>query len=238
MILSDEQIFILIKQKLETNEPFSLLRYGDGEGLFAFLSQEFGGKYSHAAMKHWGEVPRNIFRMEIARNLKISYRKCDVAGLPYGFEGFLWKYALNSYIKLLAKTLTCNANIHISMYKNGWLADLIYGRPVFYVSCRNVDDMLMELGAKCVDKIIISAQYKFEATKPVVPFYRETKLVEAKIKNKKLKGTLCFLAAGVAGKQLGIAMQKQGGIVVDIGSVFDLLAGVKSRGWMKSYELM
>jgi hypothetical protein len=238
MILSDEEVFAMLREKLDENIPFSLLRYGDGEGIFAFMYPGLGKVYAHASLKHWGEVPRGMFRMEISKHLKNSYRKCDVAGLPYGFKGFYWQTSLNHFLKQMPKPITCNSNIHISLHESGVLNELIHGRKVFYVSCRNVDNTLLQYGAKEVAHLLIPAQYKFTDLKPRIPFYKKANAVESEIRNKNLKGTLCLLAAGVAGKQLGIAMQEQGGIVVDIGSVIDLWAGVKSRGWIKTEEFI
>jgi len=213
MILSTEQVFEYVRGKVITNTSFALLRYGDGEGLFAFTPSGLQRRYALASLKHWGEVPRGAKRLDITKNLRQSYRKCNVAGLPHGFDGYLWKIALNGFLKLMPHPVTCRADVHLAMTEHHFVEELVPDRDVFYIACRNVDRELKAMGARSVDRILISPQYKFE-------------------EKKDLKGKICLLAAGVAGKQFGIQMRNQGGMVIDVGSMFDYWKGIKSRGWM------
>lgn len=232
MPLTNEETFGYLREKVEKKQPFSLLRYGDGEGLFAFTPHGLHRKYMNACKKHWGEVPRGMFRMQITRNIRQSYRQCDLAGLPFDFAGYMWRLSLNRFLQLERKKLACKANIHIALVEDGILDELIAGNHVFYVGCRNVDDVLLEKGAVNVHKILISEQHRFAIKKPLLPFYKQVKQIEDEVKQLNLRGVLCLLGAGVAGKQLGIMMKQQGGMVIDVGSVFDLWAGMHTRGWI------
>jgi len=126
--------------------------------------------------------------------------------------------------------------IHIDIVLSGFLERYIKGKKVFYISCRNVDKYLEEKGAAEINKILISPQHKFESVKPETKFYKEVESVEKEINRMDLTGWVCLLGAGVAGNHLGILMRSQGGMVIDIGSVFDLWAGKDSRGWIKKYK--
>lgn len=232
MLLTNEETFDYLREKVAQKKPFCLLRYGDGEGLFAFLPHGLHRKYNNACKKHWGEVPRGMFRLQITKNIRQSYRKCDVAGLPYGFNGYMWRMALNKFLQLERKKLACKANIHIALVEDGVLDELIAGNNIFYIGCRNVDRVLLGKGATAVDKILISEQHRFAKKKPKLPFYKQAEAIEKQVAKMDLRGKLCFLAAGVAGKQLGILMKERGGMVVDVGSVFDLWAGIHTRGWI------
>jgi|GEM_PF-5411295 len=237
MPLTKEETFDYLREKVKSKQPFSLLRYGDGEGLFAFTPNGLHRKYNNACKKHWGEVPRGIYRLQISKNIRQSYRQCDVAGLPFDFNGYMWRMALNSFLRLERKKQLCMANIHIALAEEKVIDELIQDNPVFYIGCRNIDEALLERNAKSVDRIIISAQHRFEKKKPLLPFYKQVKQIEEEVKQLDLRGVLCLLGAGVAGKQLGIIMKERGGMVIDVGSVFDLWAGVKSRGWIKTDDL-
>lgn len=238
MFLDDEQVFLLIENKVKRHEPFALLRYGDGEGVFAFMESGESRQYKGAARKHWNEIPKTHARIKISSHIKNSYVQCDVAGIPVldniGFKDiFYWKFTFEHFLAYHSKPYLCDMNIHIAMYRSGFLERLVKGQQIFYVSCRDIDDYFLEHGAVRVERLAIPAQYRFEETKPTVPFYKVVDRVESEIRRKNLKGVLCFLAAGVAGKQLGIMMREQGGIVLDMGSVFDLIGGVKTRTWIK-----
>jgi len=244
MILTREQVYDLVQSKVNSNEPFSLLRYGDGEGLFAYGHNVlmFSRKYRNASIKHWGELPGSLYRSRISMNLIKSVRNCDIAGLPYGFKGDLWEFSLQMFSKAVKNNLakwteTCSANIHIDMENDGFIKRIVKGRKVFVLSCRDVTERLTAMGAAHCDWLPISAQYKFEKNKPAVPFYKQIERKERDLSQMDLTGTICFLAAGVAGKNLGNIMRDQGGMVIDIGSVVDKWSGVHSRGWMKPKPL-
>jgi hypothetical protein len=235
MTLTEEQVYDLLREKLKSRIPFSLLRYGDGDGVFGFIDELLDSRrrYKGISEKNWGEVPDNTMRQQIITNIQNSYIECDVAGLPYGYDGDTWEFALRQFLRLYPKPKTCIHNIHILIYKSGVFDELIKGRHIFYVSCRNVDDVLIYKGALSVSGIQIPAQYRFEKIKPDVPFFRKVEAIEQQIKKIDFTGMFCLLGTGAAGKHLGNMMRDNGGVVLDTGSVFDLLAGLRTRGWMK-----
>lgn len=232
-----QEIFDTLESLVKASKPFSLLRFGDGEGLFAFYYRNMSNRYIQACHKHWGEVPAHNDRVLIARNIQYAYANCDIAALPYNFEGMWWQLAVNNFLHYdkvhhLNKE-TCGLNIHIELDRSGLLNRLISGKEVVFVGCREVRDILLEKKAVSVVHVPISAQYKFEENKPVVPFYKQVKEISEVIKRTDVSGKICLLAVGVAGKQLGIEMKQRGGMVIDIGSVADEWVGVKSRSWIK-----
>ena len=233
MPLTDQQVINWLELKIQEKKPFSLLRYGDGEGIFGFTDNGVSRRYAQASIKHWGEIPKERERLYISRNIKNSYRYCDMAGLPFGFDGFFWRYALNNFLAMPVKHELCSINIHLGLHHSGSLFKWVDGADVFYIGCRDVDGLLYEMGAYSVDSIHISPQYRFEGKKPTMPFYKQVKEVEQEILKKNLNGKLCFLAAGVAGKHLGNLMRDRGGMVIDVGSVMDLWVNKVTRSWIK-----
>lgn len=232
-MLCDEAVFDLIGNMVMKEQPFSLLRFGDGEGLFGFYSDSLDTRYCNASIKHWGEVPGRISRHQIAMNIRQAYRKCDIAALPFDFDGIFWKRALIHFTNMDCSKPMCSLNIHISLNQTGFLRIVTEGRPVFYISCRDVDDVFRSYGALSVTRMDISEQYRFASDKPLLPFYRQVESIVEALDKIDFRGVLCFLGAGVAGKHLGNLMRDRGGMVIDIGSVFDLWTGIKSRGWIK-----
>lgn len=236
-MLHQRRVFRILQEKIKNKIPFALLRYGDGEGIFCRYFKQFDNTlYRKASIKHWNEVPNLANRKIIAENIKASYLNCDMAGIPPLQWKGNWLTARNYFLCLNKKKQLTTIDIHIYLTHEGYLHELIKNKPVFYVSCRNVDNVLKQkFDVSDVKSLIISPQAKFEQEKITLPFYLQLPSIEKKIKTMDLTGKICFLGAGVAGKNLGILMKKQGGIVIDIGSVFDYWTGIITRSWIKKY---
>lgn len=236
-MVANEVVVESVKGWVKTNRPFALLRFGDGEGLFAKLHGS-SSKMVQASVKHWGHVPGRVSRIRIEHSIKKAYDQCDVAGLPFGFDSSGWRGSLQQFLlrPVQGQQIKCSANIHIDMDQSGFIAELVKGRRVLFVGCRDIRAKMAEMGALSTEIIATSEQYKFAVVKPLLPFYLQVEDIEMRIRRMDLKGTVCLLAAGVAGKYIGIVMRDRGGMVIDIGSVADKWAGVKSRSWIKVGE--
>lgn len=237
-IISKEQLYDFLLKNKKDKTPFSLIRFGDGEGLFSFPEWNVRSRFIGACLKHWGEIPLPEERDRIARNIRRSYLECDFAGIPTAFRFLensekLWAKTVHSLIHLYEHPQVVDMNIHIFMLEDNFYNKLIKHEDVFYLSCRNVDSVLFEKGAKSIEKILISPQYRFEEIKPKEKFYQQVPAIEKKLREIDLTGKLCLFGAGVAGKQLGLIMKEQGGRVVDIGSVFDYWLGFGNRSWIR-----
>lgn len=239
MKLNTAEVYDLVAGNVRENKPFSLLRYGDGEGLFAYgyQSLSFTSKYRRASYKHWGELPGALYRRRMSMHLIRSIKECDIAGLPYGFDknwGFSLKVFTNTIQSVKNKNITtCSANIHIDMDRDGFLRELIKGRKVYVLGCRDISKQLEKFGALGYRWKPISEQHRFAKVKPEVPFYKQVERIELELAGDCFSQQICLMAAGVAGKHLGNIMRNNGGMVIDLGSVFDKWAGIKTRGWIQ-----
>lgn len=230
-------IFELLKQRIDANIPTALLRYGDGEGAFCIHRSNYRNTYYFKAChKHWGEIPKLNERYRIAANIKNSFLKSDIVGISPTGRNNNWQNSRDYFLKLIDKQIVTTIDIHVYLNDGGYLHELLKGKDIFYLSCRNVDNTLLKnYGARSVKRLLISPQYLFECDKPKIPFYKEVQAIESKIIKMDLRGKICLFGAGVAGKQLGILMKQRGGIVIDLGSVFDLWEGKITRSWIKMY---
>ncbi len=237
--MNKADFFSQLKKLIQNETPFCFLRFGDGEGLFAFTDWNMPELYKEMCMKHWGEIPEKQEQEILTQNLQTAYQLCDIAGIPpqtdilMNFKSDLWIKTNESFLNLHNHTSLVSMDIHIDMVQEKFLEEIMKGRNVFYVACRNIDSYLLENGAKKAEHILVSPQYKYEKDKPQEKLYKQIPAIKNKIEQKNLKGWVCLLGAGVAGKTLGITMKNQGGMVIDAGSIFDLWAGVKSRTWIK-----
>jgi hypothetical protein len=238
--LPKEEIYNKLLSLKETKIPFCLLRFGDGEGLFAFPEWNMPELYAKVCLKHWGEVPDQSEKQIIAGNIQKAFIRCDMAGLPprvksfMDFESDLWIKTHRSFTSLHEHPSLMRMDIHMEMLQDNFLDKMIAGQDLFYISCRNVDELLIQKGAKSVQHLLISPQCKYEKNLPKEKLYRQIPAIEQQLKQTNLSKRICLLGAGVAGKHLGIILRDQGGMVLDIGSIFDYWAGVKSRTWIKN----
>lgn len=232
-MLSSEEIFKRLESLINAEKPFSLLRFGDAEGLQCFRLPVDVIALNKSYVKQFGEIPKPENQDVIAENIRSSFIDCDIAGLPFGFKSEVWNYTLRRFSEMDPEKTVCSANIHIYLNADPIFRKIIAYRDVFYISPRNVDEQLFTMGAKSVESIHNSGQYKFECEKPEVPFYRQVREIEDKISKMDLTSKLCLFGTGAAGKHLGNMMRDNGGMVIDIGSVFDLWAGIETRSWIK-----
>lgn len=236
-MIKTQRAYKILQENIQNARPFSLLRYGDGEYLFARHSESPNLSYIRAANKHWMHVPPIDSRRYIHRSIIDSFQHSNMVGLHDTATGGLWSASVD-YFKLerQAQKLV-SAEIHIRLEKEGYLHKLLKNQKVFYISCRNVDDYLLkECRAARVDKIQIYPQAKFETEfNTDKSFYLHEPAIREKIRQMDLKGWICLLGAGVAGKYLGIVMKEQGAVVIDAGSLFDLWANKITRTWIKDH---
>jgi hypothetical protein len=234
MPVDNETVCFILKKWVQDNHPFALIRFGDGEGIF---SNMFGNvsQYHNVSMKHWGEMPSRKYNLFIEKSIKDAYDGCDIAGLPFGFSSSKWSRTLVGFLNRPSSRgkMKCNADIHIEMDKSDFLRDIVSGRSVVFVGCRDITAKMEEFGAGDTEIVKISEQFRFASVKPKVPFYKQVASIEKSLGEKRFDNKICLLAAGVAGKRIGIIMRDNGGMVIDIGSIVDYWHGIESRGWIK-----
>jgi hypothetical protein len=232
--IDHKSVYYIIEKWVKENRPFALIRFGDGEGIFSNIIGSVS-QYYNVSMKHWGEMPSRKYKLAIESSIKDAYDQCDIAGLPFGFSSSKWSATLEGFLnRKSSKTkIKCGAEIHIEMDKTNFLLEIVSGRSVVFVGCRDITAKMEEFGAADTEIINISEQYRFATIKPKVPFYKQVASIEERMKERRFDGKICLLAAGVAGKRIGIIMRDNGGMVIDIGSIVDYWHGIKSRGWIK-----
>jgi hypothetical protein len=238
MELSTNDVFLRLNTAFTSHKPFALLRYGDGEGIIAKHAEDMMNiRYRNKAIKDWGCVPSLNDRNRVSRDIIYSLCEADIIGFPNPNAGGGWSSAASFFLEYVKTQALCNMEVHINLHKEGLLAKLCKNRKVFYISCRDVDDYIInELKAKQVYHKLIPEQHLFARIKPRTPLFKKLNALEAKISTMNLTGTICLLGGGTAGKKLGILMKQRGGVVVDIGSVFDLWVKKKTRTWIKKYD--
>lgn len=220
------RVISILEKKLAASEPYALVRIGDGEGFF--LKNDIENIY-YVCHRQFGYIPENW--KDIRDNLIQSCCQADIIGIPT--ERHLqknpgWKFA-RDYVYELNNNF-CSIDIHIDMLQSNWLGERLKEQTeIYYIAGRDLD--FSKFGIKKINKFIITPELKFEPDKKQVPHFPIQYLkIKEWISKLDCSGKLCLVGAGVAGKIYNIWFKKRGGVSIDIGCVFDLWAGRKTRG--------
>lgn len=236
--LQTTDIVKLIKNALERKISISIIRYGDGESMM------FNGvkEDAHFILKKvLGYIPEDHEITMLKSHLIDAYRHCDIIGIPT--ERHLrredrWGQSLDVFNltmgeKVLESKHKTSVDIFHNMLTEGVYSELLTGLDTLnYISCRNLDDVFKEkFGIKNVNSFIISPEPTYTSGYVGDKHYPEQFNQIAKwIRSLQCEGQLCLVGAGIPGKIYNNWFRDQGGVSLDIGSVFDSFSGHKTRG--------
>jgi len=229
-----KEIFEEIVKRLEAKVPFSLIRLGDGE----YMASS-GERREYVMKRQLGHVPSQEDQEFIGELVKDAYTECDIIGIPTKFHieqcGSYWARAYE-YLQKVRPVVelihTCSIDVHSEMLKDGLLDKLLQDRnELIYISGRNLDEQFRKhFNIKEVKSFILNAEQKFEKRKSQNHWPHQFKMVEEWIDKTDVKGKLCLCGAGILGKYYAHLLKRNGGIVIDVGHIFDMWHGLVTRG--------
>ena len=218
-----------------------MLRLGDGEMKIA-LKEERYQKHSNSL------IGRNISIDELIltqNNLKDCVLYSDILGLPTKHHintGSLWKCLIDYYenIKNLSpnkwvEKKYCSINSHLELLSSGDIFKILsVVSKIVIVSPRDVVQKMKEKYSNLleIEYYNIPGEQCYEENKndDKTDFFTKINEIIDSFKSKNRKGELLIYGAGTFGKILGLEFKKEGGVVLDLGSVFDLFIGKITRG--------
>lgn len=239
-----EEIFKIIKNNLKFKTPFLATRYGDGE---AILLENKNEKYTNHIFKR--QLGRNLDSKDIKiirENLVETLNNSDLIGIPTNRHLKIKDGYWSKSIDILNENCSINIkqfgsiDFHYEFLKN-WennnsYYDLLLNNmsELYVINCRDVvDGFLRRFNINKVELILTPPEIMFENSAYLgVPHY-PNRFFEIKDKINsmgKLNGKLLLYGAGFIGKIYGLFWKNNGGVAVDIGSVFDKFAGKNTRG--------
>ena len=236
--LSTQDIYRIINNCLDDKVPLAIIRYDDGESMM------FNGviEDTHFILKKvLGYIPSEGEIALMKENLIKAYKECDVIGIPT--ERHLaredrWKDSLAVFKNAVSENTLMNkfktsVDIFYDLLKDNLYAPLFTGiNTLNYISCRNLDDVFKEkFGIENVNSFIISPEPTYTSGWTGDKHFPEQFLqIEQWIKTVPCEGNLCLVGAGIPGKIYNNWFRDQGGVSLDLGSIFDAWAGAKTRG--------
>lgn len=244
---------------LEDGRPLSFLRLGDGEAyaydppeVSGVHPERFSADDVVRERHWWGTRLEADRRAEIRRAVREAIAGADVLGIPSVYRvvrdlgapgrpfgsgraqrGLLVVLgALGSAIPLRERVLT-EERSHQILFDGHSLRDLASrARRVVVVSCWPPEKLPFLEGLP-VDSVRIAphAQVRraVDGSAGAPPVFRAWREIAAQVAERAGPGVLVLVAAGIVGKIFIDRARREGAVALDVGAVFDYLAGYKTR---------
>lgn len=237
--LNVEEFFALLKQYLKEKTPLSVIRYGDGETM---MLDDIKEDTNFILKKVLGYIPSDEHQNMMKTYLIKAYRECTMMGIPT--ERHLtredhWGKSIKVFNKVVGDNVLSDKfhrvsqDVFYDMLSKDYFTELLTNlETLCYVSCRNLDDVFKaKFNIKNIYSYIISPEPTYTSGYVGKKHYPEQFHEISKwMTTIPAKGSLCLVGAGIPGKIYNNWFRDEGGISLDIGSVFDAFAGKKTRG--------
>jgi hypothetical protein len=237
----------LVRGAIKRKAPFLLTRFGHCES--RLLNYETGSDRAEVNRSLNLQLGQYDFSdeqvLQMAEGVRNAFRHSDVLGthVPEGFKTIRPQLdALLRNIKAVADKRDlwpqdyqlCSPRIHLDLIRDGAI-DAMFRQAddILLVSCRDLAPALERKYRKPFRQIRVPQEARTRdialETRDMAHFPGAFKLIRDEIRDLAVPGQLVLCGAGFLGKTYCLDAFRQGAVVVDIGSVFDILAGIHSR---------
>lgn len=237
------QVEAMIGEAIAHRRPFSLMRFNDGEGCFLGTGEAEPPKRAMIQRTWFGENPIPPSQLDaIAARTVDAFRDADILGVATHAEpGTLYHYGLTSAFHhgiIRRETTLANAMIHNMLWRNGALKALLADQPfVGLVTGRNVrEHVAREYGVGRVSQILVPAEAGHTFADLAMPHFPDRFHEVERLIDPPHCGAVYLVGAGILGKIYCHIIKSRGGIALDLGSVFDLMAKMRTRDFMRAWR--
>jgi len=234
--IATEQAFVIIMDHLTRKLPFCLTRFGDGEAMFLKGDKD---QVDFVMKRQLGFVPDYKDLQLITKNLMDTYHLSDMIGVStqrHIEKKDFWAEVItiiNETGIYASVDHYCSIDIHYDFLKGGYYDMMLRDTDeLYYISCRNLDQELKDhFNIKEVHSFIIPPEMAFESSYEGDRHYPDAFLKASDwIRQHGNEGKLLLVGGGIVGKAYCAKWAMEGGVAVDIGSIFDEFAGRVTRG--------
>lgn len=239
-----------IKSSIRNTQPFSLVRLGDGEGCFIGDMRRESSDQDFMYNLWFGRVDfSHEERAFFAQILEESYNNASAIGIPNiirliddytpNFNNRNYRAISSIYNEVLQKKpVTTSAFVHFDLWTSGELRDIIKeaGNRITTISGhpeKELSKSLSKLGIDIDFHFEVPAENKFSKrfgkSNQSDHFDDTFPYIVDQLSALNLKGRLVLVGAGFLGKYYCEIVRKQGGVAIDIGSIFDYMLGHRTR---------
>lgn len=232
------EVVVKILDCLDTGKSLSLVRIGDGEAM-CLNKKAQQNRINTFYKRHIGYVPPVKIQKEIRINLIKSINQSDIIGIPT--DALLnfkpgWEKCRGLVESCLVDSdkLFCDMNIHWEIYTKKLLEVIIKEvETVYLITPRDVVQLFKNKfpNLKTVIWYNIPGQYLFNKEKVIQNYYpRAYNDTIEKISKLDTRKELMLVGGGFIGKSFCSEFANRGGVAIDVGSIFDNMVGLKTRG--------
>jgi hypothetical protein len=222
-----------------SGHPASFMRFNDGEAKFVGTTEFYpSSQIVQIIRRQFGD---NVLNDRDIASLKQkagdAVRNATIVGLPPIDWPQEFSFARNVVSGLIQdQLLRCtHVDFHQHLFASEFFVRLFAsGRSIRLVTCRDVSSFLAETYNARIDRVYPVPEQADGTVhgdiRPHYPTYCEwlSGVLEATA-----QGNIFLVGAGICGKIYCDAIQRGGGIAIDVGSIFDLWAGRFSRPYME-----
>jgi len=234
--LTDEEIIKIVKEKIITNTPFSLTRFGDGE--IYIINRNAGDSFLKKNLNEWGYTyPNEINNFYDDANLVIQNaliksdiiglmnKNCDIVNIGYSEQIWSIKKTIIESIGIDPQTLPICNHMISRTYNFGSIhgfKDIIQGQD-FHIISTNTD----KIKNKNLEKFFeVNIGYTYHPRN--INFNNRKDFIDS---FKNIKENIVIMGIGLQ-KDYGVILRDEyGKIALDMGATMDAWAGIISRPW-------
>lgn len=247
-LMSETDFERWLRRRVDEREPAAVVRFGTGEARLLTASPD-DAESMRTIVRHLEEEiglsPAGEDVQAIKDLVAVAYEEADVLGIRFDQPSLdiheLWMTRLfEDYCRRLATGRPPAALAHCLLSDDivNALPELLAGRPVSVISCRDLKPVLEgEWGLDDVAVYQVPSQHtvrdvdgSYEAAMYGVPIWPDGHARLHEQVRVRTRGEVFLVGAGFFGKDLCIRVRDQGGIALDMGSVLDRVAGKITRG--------
>ncbi|OJF69427.1 hypothetical protein BK026_11875 [Alteromonas sp. V450] len=236
--LNGFEVYFEIERLLKSGQPGAVIRLGDGEGALIGFPDITTSSHCDNFMKIWfgRKDIADETKMWMGEQIRNAIKVADIVGVPR--EKQIQKHplyeavprALSKYSLLGENAYLADAALHRQLQFALFYRKLLSNKDfVGVISSRDVTEKLKQaFNIRHIDHYRIMGESKF-AGEETLPHYPDGFNKIKETLNVPYKGALFLVGAGGLGKIYCQWIKEKGGFALDIGSIFDAWAHVKSR---------
>lgn len=245
-----EEVHATVRRAIETRTPLSLVRLGDGEGRVIGYPDHVPPRLLADIWHTWfgHHAYTEAAAAEIRSALKGVCRAADIVGIPKAEPNIDCEFGRVAVLLpredfVTPETMLCHAGIHLGLHRAGLYPSLLAGLPrVGVVGPRDLTGILPALAdVGSVEWLPVPPEMAFSDLAPAEKSVqvaadahlnvRFPALMEREIPDLLARhpGLVVLVGAGILGKLYCGRIRELGGIALDVGSMMDVWAGLKTR---------
>ena len=232
---------ILIKEALQKKKGFSVIRLGDGEGRLLSWPHKLSWEHMMYRLTYW--FGKQDYEQEQIYEIKAALieaaQRADILGVYRGFErNAHWREPLNFSEETEAPGLSYQYenNLHRLLNDSGSLDRILKlyakrndNQVCWTITCRDVSHKFRKPYPPM--QTLFVEEEAVQRNRPNEHLAQHNHIL-SQIEGTCRPGQLWLVGAGVLGKIYVDRVKLCGGVGIDIGSIFDLWAGKKTRSYM------